>query len=159
MKMIKNLNHLTSAGVSMLISIGFLFSLSTSLMAQIPSTPEAESSDGITVEGDDDLTPVIVWTCSQGDKQIKVDAKDYSGWQETIEGSGWQCSEPEQIPSDVSGEIKFSCEPQDGTLGILVVTWLQGEGGKEQMQAWMEELGSKPAQVCRTSKVEPWDIK
>lgn len=159
MKIIKKLNPLTSASVSILVSVGFLFGLSPSLMAQVPSTPGTESSDGIMVEGDDDLAPVIVWTCLQGDKEIKVDAKDYSGWQETIERTGWQCSQPEQIPSDVSGEIKFSCEPQDGTLGILVVTWLEGEGGKEQMQAWMEELESKPAQACHMKKVELWDAK
>ena len=155
--MIKTINQIINTGLSMLVSIGYLLSFTTALIAQVPSTSEKEIDNEIIV--DDDPNPVIVWACLQGDKKIKVDAKNYSDWQETIEDTGWKCSQPEQIPTNVSGEIKFSCEPQDGTLGILVVTWLEGAGGNEQMQAWMDEIESKPAQACQMGKVESWDTE
>ena len=141
------------------VSIGCLLSLTPSLMAQVPSTPEIENNEGSLENLDDDPNPVAVWTCLQGEQKIKVDVKNYSDWEETIEGTGWKCSQPEQTPTNVSGEIKFSCEPEDGTLGILAVTWLEGAEGKEQMQAWMEEIESKPDQTCQMGKVESWDVE
>ena len=128
-------------------------------MPQVPSTPETGNGNEIIDDLDDDPNPVKIWACLQGNQKIKVEAKDYSDWQETIEGTGWQCSQPEQIPTNVSGNIKFSCEQQDGTLGILVVTWLEGAGGNEQMQAWMDEIESKPAQACQMGKVKSWDTE
>ena len=159
MKTIEKFNQFTNVSVSVLISIGCLLSLTPPLLAQVPSTPEIEGDEGIIIDGEDDPYPVNIWACLQGDKKIKVDAKNYSNWQETIDGTGWKCSQPEQIPLDVGGDIKFTCKPQDGTLGILIVTWLEGAGGKEQMQAWMEDIASQPGQGCQMGKVESWDAK
>lgn len=159
MKMIETLKQLTIVGVSVLASIGCSLSLAPSVLAQVPSTPATESDNGIIIDGDDNPNPVTIWSCLQGDKKIKVDAKNYSDWQEIIEGTGWKCSQPEQIPVDVGGDLRFNCEPQDGALGILIVTWMEGAGGQEQMQAWMDEIESQPSQSCQMGKVESWDAK
>ena len=152
--MIETLKQLTSVSVSVLVSIGCLLSLAPSLIAQVPSTPGTESDNENLDDLPDGADRVTIWTCLQGDRKIKVDAKNYSDWQETIERGGWECSQSDQIPIDASGEIKFNCEPQDGSLGLLIISWLEGAGGEEQMQAWMEEIESKPQQGCQMGKVE-----
>ncbi len=157
MKMIKTVNQLTSISVSVLVTIGCMLSLTPSLTAQVPSTPETESDNGSLDDLSNDPNRLTIWTCLQGDKKIKVDAENYSGWQDTIEGDGWECSQPEQIPDSVSGANQFTCEPQDGTIGLLSITWLEGTGGKEQIQAWMKEIESKPGQGCQMSQVESLD--
>ena len=159
MKTIKTLNQLTSVSITVLLSIGYLLSLAPSLTAQVPSTPETETDNGSLDDLSDDPNLMTVWACLQGDKKIKVDVQNYNGWQETIEREGWKCSQPEQIPTQASDAIQFSFEPQEGTIGILSFTWLEGEGGKEQMQAWKEEIESKPGQGCQMEQVEPWDAE
>ena len=154
MNKIETLKQLTNVSVSVLVSIGCLLGVAPSGAAQVPSTPGTESDSGIIDDLPDGPDLVTIWTCLQGDQKIKVDAKNYSGWQETIESGGWECSQPERIPIDVSGEIKFSCEPEDGTIGLLIVTWLEGEGGEAQMQAWMKDIQSKRQQGCQRGKVE-----
>ncbi|MDJ0573599.1 MAG: hypothetical protein QNJ65_00350 [Xenococcaceae cyanobacterium MO_234.B1] len=154
----KTLNQLTSVRVTVLISIGCVLGVAPSLTAQVPSTPKTESNNRSLEDLSDVLNQMAFWTCLQGDKKIKVDAQNESFLQETIEGEGWKCSQAERIPTQVSDEIQFSCEPLGGTLGIVTVTWLEGEGGKEQMQAWMEKMDSKPDQGCQMSQVEPYNI-
>lgn len=161
MKMIETLKQLTNVSVSGLISIGCLLGVAPSLTAQVPSIPGTESDNGtiderrIIIDEREVILDgrMVIRTCLQGDRKIKVDAQNYSGWQETIERGGWECSQPKEIPPELSGEIKFYCEPQDGTIALLTVTWLEGAGGESQMQTWMEEIQSKPKQGCRMGRV------
>ncbi len=159
MKTMKTLNPLTSVSVTVLVSIGCLLGVAPSLTAQVPSTPKTESNNRSLDDLSDVPNQMAFWTCLQGNKKIKVEAQDESVWQETIEGEGWECSQPEQIPTQVSNEIQFSCEPLEGNLGIVTVTWLEAEGGNKQMQAWMEKIDSKPDQGCQISQVKPWDAE
>ena len=93
--------------------------------------------------------------CLQENKKIEVEAKDESIWKEIIENSGWKCSQ--QVSSQASGDIQFMCQSDAGNLALLTFTWLEGEGAKEQMQAWMEELAARPDMNCQPGTVQPWD--
>jgi hypothetical protein len=158
MKTMKTLNQLTGVSVTWLVSMSCLFGVAPSLTAQVPSTPDTDSDSGSIDDLSDDPNQMTIWTCRQGDKKIEVEAQKYSAWQKKIEEEGWECSQPQQFPDQVSGATQFNCEPEEGTLGILTVTWLEGEGGNEQMQAWMEEIESKPDQGCQMGQVQPWDV-
>jgi hypothetical protein len=148
---------LARVSVTILAGVCCLFGVPDSLTAQVPSTPEAESDNGSLDDLPDDPNQMNIWTCLQENKKIEVEAQDESIWKEIIEKSGWECSQ--QIPNQAGGDIQFSCEPEEGTLGILTFTWLEGEGGKEQMQVWMEELADRPDMNCQMGTVQPWDTE
>jgi hypothetical protein len=117
----------------------------------------AESDNGSLDDLPDDPNQMTIWTCLQENKKIEVEAQDESTWKEITEKSGWECSQ--QISNQAGGDIQFSCQPEEGTLGILTFTWLEGKGGKEQMQAWMQELADRPDMNCQMATVQPWDTE
>ena len=66
-----------------------------------------------------------------------------------LKNEGWQCQENlSAIPGDKG---KFSCTPKQD-IGILTIVWLEGKGGKEQMQACLKELTKNQDMVCYTSR-------
>lgn len=148
---------LARVGVTMLAGIGWLVGVPAPLTAQVPSTPETESDNESLDNLPDDPNQMRSWACSQGDKKIEVEAQDESVWTETIKGSEWECSQ--QVSNLGSGALQFTCEPEEGTVGILTVTWLSGSGGQEQMEAWMKELEARPALGCQMGQVQPWDAE
>lgn len=89
------------------------------------------------------------WQCAQGDKAIAVQAKDVNYWKPVIEGDGWNCQE---TVVDIEGnDRQFSCEPNE-TIGILTVTWLQGNDGKQQMENWVEKIQKDNNLSCTVNK-------
>lgn len=136
----------------LLIAIGLnivLFNLIPSVvLAQIVSQSQRQIND----TNIDDLPnlpqELRFWRCSAEDKAITVEAKDTSVWQEIIETNGWQCSEQLSVIAD--NENQFSCEPTESNLdAIITTTWLEGKGGEQQMQSWMNAFQSK-GMTCTT---------
>lgn len=127
--------------------------MSTVLLNLISSPVLAQSQTNI-----DDLPNLPqrmrTWRCSQGNQAIAVEAKDDSLWKEIIETNGWQCSEQLSVIPD--NEHQFSCEPTEGDfIAIITTTWLEGKGGQQQMQTWMNALQSKDM-TCTTSVTNPY---
>ncbi|PSF35043.1 hypothetical protein C7H19_18040 [Aphanothece hegewaldii CCALA 016] len=120
----------------MLISAMSIGLISTPLLAQVPSGTNID-------ELPDDPQQMKTWRCRQGDRAIVIEAKDVSisTWQGIIETQGWQCVEELSTISD--DERTFSCESNNGVINIVTAIWLEGKGGKQQMQTWMNELQSK----------------
>lgn len=124
-----------------------------SLQAQAQAAPTPNSSG---VNPDDvpgDPTQMRTWRCTQGDRAIAVEAKDLQ-WRATIESNGWTCLE--ELSIIPANRQQFSCEPDESLMGILTVTWLQGQDAKKQMQAWLNEFSANPALVCTVDKTNPF---
>ena len=103
----------------------------------------------------DDSQQEKTWRCTQTDKAIAVEVKDVQGWKEIIEEEGWQCAQELSVIPD--SDRKFTCEPAE-IIGILTVIWLQGKGGKQQMQTWMNKLAQSKGMVCQASQTtEYWE--
>lgn len=116
----------------------------------IPNSPEDDSGNI------DDLPnnpqQMFSWRCSKDNKTIAVEVKDVDNWQKLLDTQNWSCKEDLSIIPGNKG--KFSCTPS-ADVGILTVVWLQGEGGKEQMQTWFDDLNKDQNMVCyqtRTNK-------
>jgi hypothetical protein len=95
---------------------------------------------------------MISWRCVNGNQVISVEVKDVENWQNMLNNQSWSCQEDLSVIPGESGKI--SCTPQEG-IGILTISWLQGEGAKEQMQTWFDYLSTKQKMVCyktRTNK-------
>ena len=118
------------------------------LTAQTPNQPEVEM-DGTNVDNlPNDPQQMTTWRCNQEDKEIVVEVKDVDIWQKMLKNEGWQCQETlSVIPS---GQEKFSCTPSKD-IGILTIFWVKGQGEKEQMKAWLDELRKNPGMVCYIS--------
>lgn len=129
------------------------FSLIFSHITYIPAHLNAQTSNQAEVEVDgtnidnlpNDPQQMTIWRCNQGAKEIVVEVKDVAIWQKILDNEGWQCQETlSVIPS---GQEKFSCTPPE-IVGILTIFWVKGQGGKEQMQAWLNELSKNQNMVC-----------
>ncbi len=141
------------------MSLIFLSFMAYPLQAQdqnsVPTTPEIEV-DGTNIDDlPGDSQQMKTWRCLQGDKAIAVLAKDSDVWRGIIEPQGWQCDE--DIPMVMENDHLFSCEPT-ANIGLITVIWLQGKGGKSQMQSWMNDLMQQGNLICtlRTT-TEDWD--
>ncbi len=123
------------------------------LAAQIPKQPEMEM-DGTNIDNlPNDPQQMTTWLCNQDTKEIVVEVKDVAIWPKMLENEGWQCQETlSAIP--VNSE-KFYCTPTKD-IGILTVFWVKGEGGKEQMQAWLDELRKNQGMVCYINHNQFW---
>jgi hypothetical protein len=129
------------------------FSLIVSHLTYIPAHVTAQMTNQPKLEMDannidnlpNDLQQMTTWRCNQGNQEIVVEVKDVDIWSKIVEKQGWQCQETlSVIPS---GEEKFSCTPSE-VIGILSIFWVKGQGGKQQMQAWLNELQEIPGMVC-----------
>jgi len=136
------------------------------LQNQIPKTlplsgdqiPNAQDSlknpqlDGIT----NTLTQLTTWVCNNGDRQIAVETKEISFWNQLTEANkDWKCAQ--NIPTISDKKRSFSCEPND-TMGLISVYWLKGKEGKTTMSGWMDSLANKHNMVCtRTETNVYWE--
>jgi hypothetical protein len=106
----------------------------------------------------DTLEKTFSEICRQGDNQVLVEARNVPAWKSIIEQNGWTCDQ--NTADDPSGTLKFSCEPQsdsDTTLGLITVTWLEGEDEKQQLAQWMHQFATEQAMFCSLAKTEIWD--
>jgi hypothetical protein len=101
-------------------------------------------------------TQLTTWVCNNGDKQIAVETKEITFWNQLTEANkSWQCSQ--NIPTIADKKRSFSCEPND-TMGLISVYWLKGKDGKATMQGWMDSLANKYNMVCtRTETNVYWE--
>ena len=149
----KHLTRLT--GILVGTSLSFLSFVPPEIQAQIPPEPAPEI-DGTNIDAlPDNPQQMRTWRCTESDQAIVVEAKDVPIWKEMIEGDGWRCiQELSVIPAN---DRKFSCDPSE-VIGILTVFWLEGKGGKQQMQDWMEQLNKQQGMVCTMGTTNPyWD--
>jgi hypothetical protein len=137
-----------------------------SLQNQIPKTlplsgdqiPNAQDSlknpqlDGIT----NTPTQLTTWVCNNGDRQIAVETKEISFWNQLTEANkDWKCAQ--NIPTIANKKRSFSCEPNE-TMGLISVYWLKGKEGKQTMSGWMNSLANKYNMVCtRTETNVYWE--
>jgi hypothetical protein len=134
-------------------ALSFLSFVLQGIQAQIPPEPASEM-DGTNIdELPDDPQQMRIWRCTQADKTIVVEAKDVPIWKEMIEGDGWQCTE--ELSFIPANERKFSCEPSE-IIGILTVFWLEGKGGQQQLQDWMDRLNKQQGMICTMDKTSPY---
>jgi hypothetical protein len=95
------------------------------------------------------------WRCRNGNKKIAVEVKDVEDWQKILKNQGWSCQE--DLTPIAGDKGKFSCTPQ-ADIGILTFVWEQGEGSKQQMQTWFDDLTNNHNMVCYKSRTnEFWD--
>jgi hypothetical protein len=149
----KPLRQLAFISFSILVSASYLTVGSPFLHAQVPSLPKPLNQNTNLEDLPNNSQQQRSWECSQGKNAIEVEAKDVSIWKEMIEQGGWECQE--QLTAISEGDLKFSCDPSE-PIGLLTVVWLSGEGGKQQMQTWIDELNNRQGMVCRMGKVQPW---
>jgi hypothetical protein len=108
----------------------------------------------------DDITntpsQLTTWVCSNGDRQIAVEIKEISFWNQLTEtNKDWKCAQ--NIPTIADKKRSFSCEPND-TMGLISVYWLKGKDGKITMSGWAEGLANKYNMVCtRTETNVYWE--
>ncbi len=138
--------------LALTLNVSVVASISTPIFAQIPTNPGRNADI-------DDLpnTPdqLISWTCIEGDKQIQVEVKNVPTWQAAIAGDRWQCQQ--RIADVPPNALKFSCEPSTDIIGILTITWLQGEDEQQQMGRWMHQFADQQNMVCQMAKVQLWE--
>jgi len=139
-----------------------------SLQNQIPKTPTLplpgdqipNAQDSLKNSQLDDITntptQLTTWVCNNGDRQIAVETKEISFWNQLTEANkDWKCAQ--NIPTIPDKKRSFSCEPND-TMGLISVYWLQGKGGKTTMSGWMDSLANKYNMVCtRTETNVYWE--
>ncbi|WP_013320424.1 hypothetical protein [Gloeothece verrucosa] len=131
-------------GIS-LLCLGSLTAITQPLSAQSGNT----NLDNLP----DNSQQMRIWGCSKGESSIEVEAKDVNIWKDMIEGGGWQCNE--QIEPIAQSDVMLSCDPYD-VIGNLTLVWLNGEQGKQQLQAWMKQLSEQPGMICRISDEGAW---
>lgn len=122
---------------------------------QIPNAQDSLKSPQL-----DDITntptQLTTWVCNNGDRQVAVETKEISFWNQLTEANkDWKCAQ--NIPTIPDKKRSFSCEPND-TMGLISVYWLQGKGGKTTMSGWMDSLANKHNMVCtRTETNVYWE--
>ena len=135
---------------------------------QIPKTPTLplpgdqipNAQDSLKNSQLDDITntptQLTTWVCNNGDRQIAVETKEISFWNQlTAANKDWKCAQ--NIPTIPDKKRSFSCEPNDA-MGLISVYWLQGKGGKTTMSGWMDSLANKYNMVCtRTETNVYWE--
>ena len=121
--------------------------------AQLPSTPQPGMNDNNIDDLPGDSNQLKSWRCTNADRAVEVEVKDVTLWQETVEEEGWQCQE--SISTIPANDRQFSCEP-DETIGILTVTWLEGKGGRQQMQNWIDQLAQSRGMICTLRETTPY---
>ena len=101
-------------------------------------------------------TQLTTWVCNNGDRQIAVETKEISFWNQLTEANkDWKCAQ--NIPTIANKKRSFSCEPND-TMGLISVYWLTGKDGKTTMSGWMDSLANKHNMVCtRTETNVYWE--
>jgi len=126
-----------------------------SLQNQIPNAQDSLKNPQL-----DDITntptQLTTWVCNNGDRQIAVETKEISFWNQlTAANKDWKCAQ--NIPTIPDKKRSFSCEPNDA-MGLISVYWLQGKGGKTTMSGWMDSLANKYDMVCtRTETNVYWE--
>lgn len=142
-------------GILVGTALGLLSSVTPVIHGQTPPDFAPEMNGTNVDELPDDPQQMRTWRCTQEDKAIVVEAKDVPIWKEMVEGERWQCMEELSVipPND----RKISCEPSE-IIGILTIFWLEGKGGKQQMQEWMDRLTEEQGMVCTLEKTTlDWD--
>jgi hypothetical protein len=101
-------------------------------------------------------TQLTTWVCNNGDRQIAVETKEISFWNQlTAANKDWKCAQ--NIPAIANKKRSFSCEPNE-TMGLISVYWLKGKEGKTTMSGWMDSLANKHNMVCtRTETNVYWE--
>lgn len=130
---------------------------------KVPSLPTPQdkipkAQDVLKNPGLDDInnTPqqLTTWVCNNGNKQIAVETKEISFWNQLTEANkNWQCSQ--NIPAIADKTRSFSCEPND-TMGLISIYWLKGKDGKTTMQGWMNGLANKYNMVCTKTETNAY---
>jgi hypothetical protein len=122
---------------------------------QIPNAQDSLKSPQL-----DDITntptQLTTWVCNNGDRQIAVETKEISFWNQLTEANkDWKCAQ--NIPTIANKKRSFSCEPNE-TMGLISVYWLKGKEGKTTMSGWMDSLANKHNMVCtRTETNVYWE--
>ena len=125
-----------------------VFSISYSVknaQAQTEITSNIEISNTNIDDLPNDPQQMFSWQCVNDNKEIAIEVKDVDNWQQMLENQNWSCQENLSILPTESGKI--SCTPPEG-IGILSISWLQGEGAKEQMQTWFNYLSNSENMTC-----------
>ncbi len=131
--------------IPMINSIPFL-PLVVSVMSLLPIAPTFAQSI-------DETDTSFSYTCRQEDNQILVEIKNVKNWKQIIEQDDWTCTE--NTATKPIGQLTFSCEPQsDDILGIITVTWLNGQDQKRQMGQWMHQFVTDNKMSCSLSTTE-----
>jgi hypothetical protein len=66
---------------------------------------------------------------------------------------GWECRQNlSSVPDD---SLQFSCESNETPINIITLTWLAGEGGKQQMKTWMAAFQNR-GMTCTTDETNPF---
>lgn len=141
-------------GMALGTALGMVQLLTPALTRSPAQAQGAPRGNGVNInEVPEDPTQMRTWRCTQGDRAIAVEAKDLQ-WRGTIESNGWSCLE--ELSIIPANRQEFSCEPDESLLGIITVTWLQGQNAKKTMQAWLNEFSADPALVCTVDKTNPF---
>jgi hypothetical protein len=149
----KHFKKLTSILIG--TTLGLISFIPQQIQAQTPPAPSPQMDGSNIDELPDNPQQMRTWRCTQLDKSILVEAKDVPIWKEMIEGEGWQCME--DLSAISSDERKLSCDPSE-VIGILTIIWLEGKGGKQQMQDWNDQLDQQQGMVCTMDSTSPyWD--
>lgn len=100
--------------------------------------------------------PASSYICRKNSDRVLVEVKTINIWKNVIEQDGWTCTTgTSDIPPN---QLKFSCETKsDDTLGIVTVTWLEGEDQQQQMGRWTHTLSNDYSLFCSLAKTELWD--
>jgi hypothetical protein len=138
------------------IALSSLWATVSLAQLQIPAKPQPDFKTPKPANIDDIPNypqQMKTWSCSKDSQVALVEVKDVKNWSETISVNGWNCQEKLSAIPDKAPQ--FSCESNDVPINIITVTWLAGEGGKQQMNTWIDAFQNRQM-TCTTDTTNPF---